>query len=484
VPVGAKSGIGQVCVGIAALIALVAPASASAVERHVTESWDPGSAPGMHDGTLRREASIAADGDVVIIDEGINPSLIGGEIEIDSSITLRGQGANATSITANELSRIFTITGPTTNVTVEDLTLEHGKVPDAAVADPGGNGGAINNIGGKLTLRRVIVRRSQGGKGGANNGGPGGNGGGGGGVFSSGDLDVIDSTFTDNSTGEGGESIIVDGLGGRGGGIEVGGSSNLNVSGSMISLNSTRAGERGGGIHSSGQTMELVNSTVLNNSGGEGAGVYEDSATNGRLTNVTLVGNFGFQPDTSGIAKSGGPAHIVIVENSLFALNGVDFGGGVGVTDNCGSVALLPIIGVGRNIAFPAETPGTTTPCPGSFQLLDPGIGFSPYSVVATANGGPTPTIALPSASPAIDLIPVAECATPVDQRGLPRPSGAGCDVGAFELQQPAAGAGSIPAGAIAAGSIPAGSAKKKCRKKKGRKTALASRKKCKKRKR
>jgi autotransporter family porin len=56
-------------------------------------------------------------------------------------------------------------------------------------------------------------------------------------------------------------------------------------------------------------------------------------------------------------------------------------------------------------------------------------------------NGGPTPTHALLSGSPAIDRIPVEDCVDadglPVteDQRGEPRPAGDGCDVGAFEVQ-------------------------------------------------
>jgi hypothetical protein len=57
-------------------------------------------------------------------------------------------------------------------------------------------------------------------------------------------------------------------------------------------------------------------------------------------------------------------------------------------------------------------------------------------------NGGPTPTQALGEGSVAIDQIPEADCVDAdgqpltTDQRGEPRPGGAGCDVGAFELQQ------------------------------------------------
>ena len=53
-------------------------------------------------------------------------------------------------------------------------------------------------------------------------------------------------------------------------------------------------------------------------------------------------------------------------------------------------------------------------------------------------NGGPTRTIALELGRPAIDAIPTAAngCGTSIasDQRGVGRPQGSGCDLGAFEL--------------------------------------------------
>jgi hypothetical protein len=50
-----------------------------------------------------------------------------------------------------------------------------------------------------------------------------------------------------------------------------------------------------------------------------------------------------------------------------------------------------------------------------------------------TDNGGPTPTVALLPDSPAIDAGDDAACAS-TDQRGVPRPQGLHCDIGAFEL--------------------------------------------------
>lgn len=61
-------------------------------------------------------------------------------------------------------------------------------------------------------------------------------------------------------------------------------------------------------------------------------------------------------------------------------------------------------------------------------------------------NGGPTKTVALQAASPAIDIIPLDLCvdaddiALTTDQRGQPRPDSVGeqfCDIGAYEFQTP-----------------------------------------------
>jgi hypothetical protein len=50
-----------------------------------------------------------------------------------------------------------------------------------------------------------------------------------------------------------------------------------------------------------------------------------------------------------------------------------------------------------------------------------------------TNNGGPAPTMALLPNSPAIDAGDVSSC-LPTDQRGVRRPQGLACDIGAFEL--------------------------------------------------
>ena len=75
-------------------------------------------------------------------------------------------------------------------------------------------------------------------------------------------------------------------------------------------------------------------------------------------------------------------------------------------------------------------TLGSTDIVPG------PGVTVSKILGPLRDNGGPTETHALKARSPAVNAIPSADpdC-TGTDQRGISRPQGAGCDIGAFELR-------------------------------------------------
>ena len=50
-------------------------------------------------------------------------------------------------------------------------------------------------------------------------------------------------------------------------------------------------------------------------------------------------------------------------------------------------------------------------------------------------NGGPTQTLLPLAGSPLLDAIPPAACGANVDQRGVTRPQGTGCDIGAVEVE-------------------------------------------------
>jgi hypothetical protein len=103
---------------------------------------------------------------------------------------------------------------------------------------------------------------------------------------------------------------------------------------------------------------------------------------------------------------------------------------------------------VDGNAGVAGFSPGATDIVP-SVGVLLPDI----LHPTLANNGGPTPTHALVPGSPAIDAIPRADpgC-TGTDQRGVPRPQGAGCDVGAFEF------GGGVPQSWLLSTSTPPGS--------------------------
>lgn len=85
----------------------------------------------------------------------------------------------------------------------------------------------------------------------------------------------------------------------------------------------------------------------------------------------------------------------------------------------------------GYNLAFPP----VDTSCDASLSQPTDLLGLDPALGTATLNPpGTTLTAALGPASAAIDAIPPADCTEAHDQRGVPRPSGAGCEIGAFEV--------------------------------------------------
>jgi hypothetical protein len=83
---------------------------------------------------------------------------------------------------------------------------------------------------------------------------------------------------------------------------------------------------------------------------------------------------------------------------------------------------------------------GTDTGCPSDATLGD--LTVEPAEVFTTVlgplrdNGGPTFTHALRRRSPALDAGDPTRCRG-TDHRGVPRPQGEGCDIGAFERDVP-----------------------------------------------
>ncbi|MGI8691106.1 MAG: choice-of-anchor Q domain-containing protein, partial [Thermomicrobiales bacterium] len=230
------------------------------------------------------------------------------------------------------------------------------------------------------------------------------NGGSGGGIGNRGTLTVTSSTLSGNSAQFGGGIYNAGGT--------------LTVTNSTLSANSTSGG--GGGILNNG-TLTVTNSTLAGNSAGVGGGIgnYVGTVT---VTNSTLTGNSASNAGGGGISNN----DTVNLTNTIVAGNTAPT-----APDISG-----PVTSHGHNLI--GNTSGSTGIANGTNgDIVNP----MPLLAPLGAYGGPTETIALLPGSPAIDVIPAANhCGTgdptvDKDQRGVTRPVGAHCDIGAFESQ-------------------------------------------------
>ena len=271
-----------------------------------------------------------------------------------------------------------------------------GSTIDGNSTGAGGNGGTAGNTG---------ISTGNGG-----NGGNAGAGGSGGGIENSGTLSITGSTIAANKTGAGADggagglggggagttngSTGTGGNGGNGGGIDS--SASLTASNSTFTANAT-----GGGGTGSAAT-----------SGGAGGGVNQ-TMSGATLTQTTIDAN---NTQGAGGGLDGSAGGTLFVGGSIVASNV-----SAAASGNCaGSVS-----DQGHNLTFGDFT------CPAGFLNANPKLG------TLANNGGPSQTMALQPGSPAIDALPTNACSPPVDQRGVSRPQGAACDIGAYEFAPP-----------------------------------------------
>jgi predicted outer membrane repeat protein len=226
----------------------------------------------------------------------------------------------------------------------------------------------------------------------------------GGGIFSEGESFTLERTTVSGNT---------TGGGGYGGGIYA--NSNITVQDSTISNNQA---QRGGGLALNWATFSYVNnSTLSGNLAPQGAGIFIKIGTNLRLFNSTISNNTANLPDGGGGLENASTTSVVTSNNSIIANN-------QGMAD-----CKLAVV---SSVYEPAGIPNWfgDASCTGTANG-DPLFGH------LTDNGGPTQTQALLTASPAIDAGDSVICAgdkvNGIDQRGITRPQGAACDLGAFE---------------------------------------------------
>jgi CSLREA domain-containing protein len=211
-----------------------------------------------------------------------------------------------------------------------------------------------------------------------------------------------------------------------GGGIDMRGGSPFAVTMSECTVATNEGGPGGGMLVGPNAVLVLSNSTVSDNASTASGGGLRIVGASAVLRNVTIAGNR-CDADLAGLDARGGGLQIsggseVTLRNTILAGN-VDPTGATPEDDCAG-----PVTSGGWNLVQ-SIVGCTLTPTTGDL------IGVDPLLESLQDNGGPTQTRALPSASPAVDAgdPSIPSTCTPTDQRGLSRPQGLACDIGAFE---------------------------------------------------
>jgi CSLREA domain-containing protein len=444
-----------------ALLLLAGPAAAVTVHVDVTNDEDDGSC--VHpDCSLREAVKYAPVGATIDVPAGTYS--LATELEVPRTMTIDGASSASTTITAGGTHRtIHDTAGPVTfrdlkitggngngsgfgggimDSSTELLTLDRVRVTDndadlsfaGGILNDGGGGVAAN---GPTTVRRSVID----GNGTFLQGDSDVTSSGGGGIFvADGNLTVIDSEIRDNHVNVNAAKVSDEDVANNGGGgiylAKYLGSGSLTLTRSTVADNTaTVSGQTkvndngGGGIYLKELPLNAVNSTVSSNAvavpgimiDNGGGGIFAADA-NASLLNVTVSDNVakGAMMDAGGaLYRDGGS---VTVRNTILARNQADSAA------NCfGSVASN-----GRNIED-KNTCGLS----GAGDRKSTPIKLGPLKF----NGGPTRTRAIFAGGPAFNT---ATACPATDQRGVARPTGTGCDRGAFEIALPVVQTGAV----------------------------------------
>jgi CSLREA domain-containing protein len=452
-----------------------------------------GDAIEMAEGTYT-EAGITVNKDLTITGAGMATTIIQADTTIDTAadrvfhvvsgvvvmndLTIQNgrspNGADATSDCTSEFDCFDSDGGPAEDgggilnegtLTLNQVTLANNR---------GGTGGAAGDISCGPSEEFCFTSGGDGGHGAA--------------IFSTGTgtLTINDSVFSGNQTGSGGpagaENCTGDafcgssvGSSGEGGGLSFGANPTVNLTGVTFSNNT--AGAAGGAINQNGSVLTIVNSSFTGNTSAIAGGAVNcnsgaddctisgstfsgNSATGGygggaisffnngikTVSNSTISGNTS-NGDGGGIRAFGGPVNLNFV---TLAGNTADndnngSGDGGGILRTFATVNLNNTI-IADNIDKSSQAPDCSGALTTQFYNLIENLtgctftagtgditGSDPALDVLADNGGTTQTHALLAGSPAIDAGTNTGCPA-TDQRGVARPYGGFCDIGAFEV--------------------------------------------------
>jgi hypothetical protein len=377
-------------------------------------------------------------------------------------------------------------------LTLRDVLVDHnqatGGTPGAVTGStPGvqggdGAGGGVYARGGLvLDHATVTANNAFGGDGGNAENGEGGFGGfafGGSVDEDGGALTIVDSTIAGNLAvgGSGGEANEFGGSGGEANGAGIWDNS---APGVLIEASTIAANKANGG---GGGAAHLLKSFGGAGAGARGAGMF---LRDGIVENSTIAGNEGFSGapgvgNTFGgevVPPSGGGLYVRALLPLTFASDTFyanvaspatsGSGGNLSVNEGTSLTLRDTILAAGSAAPGSEDCAGSATD--GGHNLEDRApsqcglsaangdvLGASPLLAALAENGGPTETLALGPASPALGAggacVDPANGGAPlaVDQRGLSRP--AVCDIGAFQHQPPVNVAAPSTTGAAAVG--------------------------------
>ncbi len=339
-------------------------------------------------------------------------------------------------------------------------------------------GGIMNGAGGNVTLGgfdSVAFNTAESSGGGIYNG-------------SSATMNVNDSGFHDNSAGSlgggifnsgvltGDGSYVSDNSAREGGGIMNFGTATLSGAGVT---NNTAQTVGGGAANALGKTLKLTSSIIAGNSSSDGGGIANfgtltlaDSAisdngalflgggiSNANTASFTLEGsivarNTAGQSTSGGISNNGTTAKVNVTNSTVSGNSGGISNHGPGgsitltnVTVNDSLYAFAGSVGLQNTIITNPVGPdcdfANTTIISGGYNMVSDGTcalggtgdsnDTNPLIGLLLDNGGLTRTHALLLGSSATDVVPLSNCVLSADQRGVSRPQGAKCDIGAYE---------------------------------------------------
>jgi len=385
----------------------------------VTKTADTNDGVCDSDCSLREAIDVVSEGGTITFDPSLSGQTITlqSTLDINKNLTIDGSALpSKLSISGNNSVRVF-LMNPGVTATIDSLIIKNGKSTS--------NGGGVYNNGGTLTVINSVFSGNRAdfdpnvvgyGYGGA--------------IYSStGVLTVTGSTFSGNN-------------GSRGGAIGCSGGT-MTVTNSTFSTNTASSvGGDGGAIHDNCGTS-IANTIFTSNSASHNGGaIFTDNDIDPlTVTNSTFYGNTATAG--GGIANYGG----LIVNNSTFSNNNSSNGGAIrdglgGVLSLRNSILANTVGGVdciksesaiiAANVNNLIETTGTDIDfesCGISLLSSDPMLG------ALADNGGFTQTMALLPGSPAINAGDDETCSI-TDQRGVLRPQGSHCDIGAYEYQE------------------------------------------------